>query len=85
MSWQEIIGLVASCFVLLSFLFKNILVIRIINLVGAIMFVVYGLLINAWSVWILNLGLTCIQIYYIIRICLNKKKENKKNESSSDD
>lgn len=51
---MEAIGLLASVFVLLSFLTKGERNIRLINIVGASLFVVYGALIGALSVWLLN-------------------------------
>ncbi len=72
---HEIIGLIASCFVLLSFLQKGEVKIRIINCIGCIIFVVYGILINALSVWLLN-GITLIvQIVNIIKLHKKNKKE----------
>lgn len=72
----EIIGLLATLFVLLSFLMKKIELVRVINIVGAAMFVVYGVLINAFSTWILNVILIVIHIVYLI-IYLRKKRGKK--------
>ena len=62
----EILGTIASILVLISFLMKGEKKIRIINILGALMFVVYGILINAFSVWFLNGVLICIHIYYLL-------------------
>lgn len=67
----EILGTIASIFVLISFLMKGERKIRLINILGAIMFVIYGLFINAFSIWFLN-GTLCI-IHIIILI--KSKKE----------
>jgi hypothetical protein len=50
----ELIGTLASVMVLMSFLFTGEKRIRIVNILGAILFVVYGVLIGAFSVWFLN-------------------------------
>lgn len=50
----EWIGLLASCFVLASFLASGERKIRTINIFGASLFVVYGLMLGAISVWVLN-------------------------------
>lgn len=50
----EIIGTIASGIVLLSFLEKEERKIRVINVFGAGLFVIYGLLTGAFSVWLLN-------------------------------
>ena len=63
----EILGILASTLVLVSFLFKKERSIRLVNIFGAIMFVIYGLLINALSVWLLNGILIFIHLYYLHR------------------
>ena len=63
----EIIGISASLLVLISFLFKNERSIRLVNIFGAVMFVIYGLMINALSIWLLNGILIFIHLYYFHR------------------
>lgn len=63
----EVIGLIASVFVLISFVPKNIKLIRIINSVGCIIWITYGLLTGALSVWIMNLILLGVQIVHLIK------------------
>lgn len=67
MNWFELIGIAGTLFVLLSFLMKDIKMVRIINIIGAILFVVYGILINALSTWLLNAILVIIHIVYLTR------------------
>lgn len=50
----ESIGTLASVLVLMSFLFSGEKKIRIANIFGAMLFVIYGVLIDAFSVWFLN-------------------------------
>ena len=59
----EAIGIVAMLFVLASFLFTNEKKIRQINIIGAIIFVVYGVIIGAHAVYLLNGALILIHIY----------------------
>ena len=63
----ELIGVFGSIFVLLSFLMKDVKKIRIINIIGALLFVIYGIYINAFSTWFLNGALIIIHIYYLSR------------------
>ena len=63
----EAIGITATLFVLLSFMFKDAKRIRIVNIVGAALFVIYGLMLNALSVWLLNGALIAIHIYYLLK------------------
>ena len=61
----EFIGIAATLFVLLSFLMKDAAKIRKINIVGAALFVVYGLLIGSISVWLLNAVLLLIHFRFL--------------------
>lgn len=63
----EIIGTCASLIVLISFLMKGEKYIRLVNIIGAILFVIYGILIGAFSVWFLNGALVLIHIYKLIK------------------
>jgi hypothetical protein len=67
MNFYEIIGLLGTLFVLLSFLMKDLKKVRIINIIGAVLFVVYGVLINAYSTWILNGVLIIIHIIFLVK------------------
>ena len=67
MNTTEIIGLAASVLVLVSFLMKGSRVIRTINIAACIVFVVYGVLIEALSIWLLNGLLILVHIYYLAR------------------
>ena len=70
----EFIGYTASLFIVLSFLIKdNLVYIRISNLVGCALFVVYGFLINSIPVILPNSFLIIVQIVYIWRELLKKK------------
>ena len=72
MDTAEIIGLVATILVLISFLFKNVRTIRLISIVGCIVFVVYGIMISALSIWLLNGLLIFIHIYFLLRLYIGK-------------
>ena len=64
----EAIGILATLFVLGSFLVDGEMKIRRINIFGAILFVIYGVLIGALSVWLLNGALLFIHIYKLRKI-----------------
>lgn len=78
MATIEILGLIATLFVLISFLFKNLLVVRCINIVGCICFVIYGAILGAWSVWILNGVLMIVHIVYLSVYFYKKKSKKRK-------
>ena len=64
----EILGTVASVLVLISFLMKSENMIRSVNMIGAIVFVIYGICINAFSVWFLNSVLCMVHAYKLLKI-----------------
>lgn len=70
---MEILGFISSVLVLISFLFNDIKIIRIINIIASIVFVVYGILISSFSIIFLNISLILINIIKII------KEEGNKN------
>ncbi len=61
----EIVGYVASVLVAISLMMSSILKLRIINLVGSAAFVVYGALIGAYPVAVVNLLIVFINLYYL--------------------
>lgn len=71
----EIIGYLGSAFVLGSFLLKDIKWIRIINIFGAIFFVIYGISTQTWATAFMNMALVVVHIVYLVKIFLNKSKE----------
>ena len=67
----EIIGYLAPAFLVLSFLFKNMVKLRIVNNIGCLFFVAYGLLISAYPIVIANAIIVGINIYHLF---FNKNK-----------
>ncbi len=61
----EIIGYLASLFVLLSFLFKDIRTLRIVNSIGCACFVIYGVLLSSIPVIVTNVAILIINAYYL--------------------
>ena len=70
----EAIGIFASVLVLISFVFNNAIVIRAINTLGAILFVVYGIAIDAIAVWFLNGSLVLVHIYHLVRMMRDEQR-----------
>ncbi|MCM8568006.1 uroporphyrinogen decarboxylase [Gramella jeungdoensis] len=71
-SLTEWIGYAASLFVLLSFLMRNIVTLRSVNIIGCSFFVVYGVLLNSWPIIITNLAIAGVNFYYLF---INKRKK----------
>jgi len=64
----EWVGYLASVLILVSLLMSSIIKLRWINLLGCIVFSIYGLMIGALPVGISNLIIGMINIYYLARI-----------------
>lgn len=73
---MEIIGIFGTLFIILAFALNGEFKIRIFDLIGAILFVIYGLTINSFSTILLNGILIVIQIYKIYKIKKGYKYEN---------
>jgi len=69
-SGTEWIGYLASLFVLLSFLMKNIITLRYVNSIGCLFFAAYGILLDSWPIIITNVAIVCVNFYYLF---INKK------------
>ena len=64
----EIIGYIGSVLVAISLMMKSLLRLRIINLFGALFFMVYGILLDAYPVAFLNGLIVCIDLYYLFQM-----------------
>lgn len=71
--WIELIGIMASLIVAMSFISKKQKIIRTINIIGSILFIIYGALINSPSVFLLNTLAIIINIIRIIQHIKSKK------------
>jgi GNAT superfamily N-acetyltransferase len=63
----ELIGYVASVLIAVSLMMSSILRLRIINLVGAALFSLYGFLIGALPVALMNAFIVGINVFYLVR------------------
>lgn len=70
----EIIGYLGSGFVLFSFLLKDIKKIRIVNIIGALFFTIFGFYTNTLPTAFMNLALIGVHIYYLVKMYLEEKK-----------
>ena len=65
LDYKEIIGYIGSVLVAVSLMMKNIYYLRRINLIGAATFSIYGLLVGAIPVFVLNGFISLVDLYYI--------------------
>jgi len=65
-SITEWVGYAASLVLIISFMMKNLTTLRLINSVGAILFIVYGVMLSiSWPIVITNVFILMANIYYI--------------------
>ena len=65
-SYTELVGYLASLALMISFTMKNVSTLRIINSLGAILFVVYGFMLQiSWPIIITNGFILGVNIYYL--------------------
>ena len=84
----EIIGITATLLILVSMCFKTTspkgaLCMRIINIVGSAVFVVYGILLPAISTAILNGALIIVNTYHTIFLMKSDKNKKQENETQN--
>jgi len=66
--WIELVGIIAGIIVLGSFLLKEQKRIRIVNAIGSVVFIVYGILITSYATIFLNGVMVLVQIVYLLRM-----------------
>ncbi len=61
----ELLGYLASLFVAISLMMRSLTRLRVINLVGCLLFVVYGLIIGAYPVAVMNTFILLVNLYHL--------------------
>ncbi len=65
----EWIGYLASAVVLSSFLMKNMRSLRLVNLSGCTIFIVYGFALDiSWPIVVTNIAIVLINFYYLTMV-----------------
>ncbi|WP_147678937.1 uroporphyrinogen decarboxylase [Algibacter pacificus] len=75
-SFTEWVGYAAMATVLVSFLMTSVINLRIVNILGCLLFVFYGIMLSPISkpIIITNAAILCVNVVFIIR---NKSTYNK--------
>ncbi len=64
--YTEWVGYLASITLIISFMMKNMNTLRIINSLGALLFIIYGYMLNtSWPIIITNVFILLANIYYL--------------------
>ncbi len=66
-SLTEWVGYGASLGVLVSFLMKDIKVLRIVNSIGCALFVAYGLMLGSIPIVVTNVAILFVNAYYLLK------------------
>ena len=72
--YLEIFGYVGMALVLVSMMMTSFKWLRIVNMTGALVCAVYGIMTNTWPTAMLNISLLLIQIVQLYRLYLQEKK-----------
>jgi hypothetical protein len=69
----EIIGYAGSALVVLSLMSRSILRLRVVGLCASILFLVYGVLIEAYPIAVTNVVIIGIQVYFVLDLIRTKE------------
>lgn len=71
-SLTDWVGYLASLVLMISFMMKNLNTLRIINSIGALLFVVYGFMLEtSWPIIITNAFIFGVNLYYLRKSYIN--------------
>lgn len=70
----EVIGYVGTALILVSFLMSSVYKLRVINTIGSLVSIVYGVLVKVYPTVVLNACLAAINIFFLVRY-MNDKNE----------
>ena len=65
-------GYFSTVLILISFLMTSVVKLRLFNLIGSIIFVIFAFLTKSYPTAIMNIGLCLINIYFLIRLAKSK-------------
>ena len=68
----QAVGYFSTLLVLVSFLMTSVVKLRLVNLIGSGIFVVFALLTKSYPTAIMNIGICAINIYFLIRLMKSK-------------
>ncbi len=64
----EVFGYIGTALILLSMMMTSVVKLRIVNMTGSLISIIYAALNNTWPVVILNTGLIIINAFQLIRM-----------------
>ena len=70
----EIFGYIGTALVIISMMMTSVVKLRILNMSGALISMIYAALCNTWPVVLLNAALLGINLFHTIRYFVGKRK-----------
>lgn len=74
--YLEIFGYIGTALVLLSMMMTTLKRLRILNISGSVISMIYAAAMNTWPVALLNFGMILINTVQLCRQCRSEKEEN---------
>lgn len=73
--YLELFGYLGTALVLLSMMMNSLVKLRLFNIGGSVISMIYAIFCNTWPVVFLNLGMILINVVQLIRGKLSAKRE----------
>lgn len=70
----EIIGYLGTAFVLASFMMSDIKKLRLVNIIGGLLWIVYGIVVGSSSIIVGNVLIVLIQGYKLYKLATKREK-----------
>lgn len=77
--YLEIFGYIGTLLILLSMMMTSVTKLRLFNLAGSVISMIYAVICNTWPIVLLNFTLAIIHIVQLIRLAKNKQSVERKN------
>ena len=71
--YLEIFGYIGTALVILSMAMTSVTKLRVFNICGAVMSAIYAAHYQTWPVVVLNVCLTCINVFHLVRDAYRKR------------
>lgn len=74
----EVFGYIGTALVIISMMMTSVVKLRIINMCGGLISLIYAVLCNTWPVVVLNACLISINMYHTVKYFIDKKEKQKR-------
>ena len=81
--YLELFGYLGTALVIISMMMTSVTKLRIFNIAGAVISMIYSIFIAAYPVVLLNVTLTVINVFQLIRAHVRKRKERRNHETEA--